>query len=214
MYQPPAFREDRLEVLHALIEAHRLGTLVTHGPEGLVANLVPFTLDRNRGEFGVLRAHLARANEQQAALTAGAEALVIFQGAESYITPSWYASKAEHGKVVPTWNYVVVQARGRPQVITNPAWLRTQIGELTQSQEASRSHPWAVGDAPPAYIDAQMKGIFGIEIPIIRLEGKWKASQNRPQADRAGVVEGLRQDGETGEPMATLVAERGGLPNS
>jgi transcriptional regulator len=206
MYRPPAFREDRLEVLQALIESHRLATLVTHGPGGLLANLVPFTLDRARGERGVLRAHLAGANEQLADLGAGAEALVIFQGAESYITPSWYPSKQEHGKVVPTWNYVVVEARGRPVVIEDAGWLRAQIGELTNAQEAARSHPWAVDDAPDAYIESQLKGIVGIEIPIDRLEGKWKVSQNRPEGDRAGVVEGLAAAGAAA--MAALVAER------
>jgi transcriptional regulator len=207
MYRPPAFREDRLEVLHALIEAHRLGTLVTNGPAGLLANLVPFTLDRSRGELGTLRAHLAKANEQHVALAAGGEALVIFQGNEGYITPSWYPSKREHGKVVPTWNYAVVQARGAPVVIEDAAWLRTQIGELTDAQEAPRAHPWAVTDAPPAYIDSQLKGIFGIEIPLARIEGKWKMSQNRPDADRAGVAAGLAALGN--EEMAALVARRG-----
>ena len=206
MYRPPAFREDRLEVVQALIESHRLGTLVTYGPEGLNANLVPFTLDRTRGQYGVLRAHLAKANEQQAALASGAEALVIFQGAESYITPSWYPSKAEHGKVVPTWNYVMVEARGVPQIIDDTVWLHTQISELTASQEAVREHSWAVADAPAAYIEAHMRGIFGIEIPITRLEGKWKTSQNRPEADRQGVAEGLTTEG--GHDMAALGAKR------
>ena len=206
MYRPPAFREDRLDVLHALIETHRLATLVTHGPEGLVANLVPFTLDPSRGEHGVLRAHLARANDQFAALSIGREALVIFQGPQAYVTPSWYPSKQKHGKVVPTWNYVVVQAWGRPQIIEDAAWLRTQIDELTATQEGPREHPWAVADAPVAYIDAQLKGIFGIEIPIERIEGKWKTSQNRPEPDRAGVAEGLLAEGTI--DMAGLVARR------
>lgn len=206
MYRPPVFREDRLEVLQALIESHRLGTLVTYGPEGLNANLVPFTLDRTRGQYGVLRAHLARANEQQAALASEAEVLVIFQGPESYITPSWYPSKAEHGKVVPTWNYVMLEVRGVPQIIEDTAWLHTQISELTMSQEEPREHPWAVADAPAAYIDSQLKGIFGIEIPITRLEGKWKVSQNRPEGDRQGVAQGLAAEG--GADMAALVARR------
>jgi transcriptional regulator len=206
MYRPPSFSEDRLDVLHGLIEAHRLGTLVTYGPGGLVANLVPFTLDRTRGDHGVLKAHLARANDQFAALAAGAETLVIFQGPEAYVTPSWYPSKAEHGKVVPTWNYVMVEARGVPQIIDDTVWLHTQISELTASQEAVREHPWAVADAPAAYIEAQMRGIFGIEIPITRLEGKWKTSQNRPEADRQGVAEGLTAEG--GHDMAALVAKR------
>jgi len=206
MYRPPAFREDRLDVLHALIDAHRLGILVTHGPEGLTANLVPFTLDRSRGQNGTLRAHLAKANEQHASLLAGGEALVIFQGPQSYITPSWYPSKAEHAKVVPTWNYVVVEARGTPIIIDDAAWLRVQIGELTDLQEAHRDHEWAIDDAPADYVASQIKGIFGIEIPVARLEGKWKVSQNRPEADRVGVANGLGVEGHT--EMAAAVTER------
>ena len=131
---------------------------------------------------------------------------MIFQGPESYITPNWYPSKAEHGKVVPTWNYVVVQAWGTPAVIDDPAWLRAQIGELTTAQEASRPTPWAVGDAPADYIAAQLTGIFGLVIPIVRLEGNWKASQNRPDADRTGVADGLAAMGAI--DMAALVAKR------
>lgn len=206
MYRPPAFREDRLDVLHALIEGHPLGTIVTHGPEGLLANLVPFVLDRSRGARGVLKAHFAKANDQFAALQAGSEALVIFQGPEAYITPSWYPSKHEHGKVVPTWNYVVVEARGRPVVIDDADWLLTQIGELTNAKEATRPAPWSVSDAPDAYVAAQLKGIFGIEIEIARIEGKWKTSQNRPEGDRVGVAEGLSSDG--ADAMAALVSQR------
>ena len=206
MYRPPAFREDRLEVLHALIESHRLGTIVTHGATGLEANLVPFTLDRSRGPFGTLKAHLARANEQFAAFRAGSEALVIFQGAESYITPSWYPSKQEHGKVVPTWNYVLVEARGCPVAMEEPAWLMAQIAELTDANEGKRPAPWAVTDAPEPYVASQLKGIFGIEIEIARIEGKWKTSQNRLEADRAGVAAGLSAEGAS--EMAELVARR------
>jgi transcriptional regulator len=207
MYRPPAFREDRPEVLRALIRAHPLGTLVTAGTAGLVANLVPFTLDPARGRHGVLRAHLARANEQIAELRSASEVLVIFQGPETYITPSWYASKAEHGRVVPTWNYVVVQARGRPEVIDEADWLRTQIGELTHAHEDARAKPWRVTDAPDDFIDSQVKGIIGIEIPIARIEGKWKASQNRPATDREGVAAGLTAEGLSPE-MAEIVAAR------
>ncbi|MEO6015284.1 MAG: FMN-binding negative transcriptional regulator [Devosia sp.] len=206
MYRPPAFREDRLDVLHALIETHRLATVVTHGADGLNANLVPFTLDRSRGACGTLKAHLAKANDQFQALADGGEALVIFQGPETYITPSWYASKQEDGKVVPTWNYVVVQAWGRPVVIEDADWLMGQISELTATQEDQRPTPWAVSDAPHAYVAAQMKGIFGIEIEIGRIEGKWKASQNRPEMDRVGVAEGLAAEGSV--EMAGLVARR------
>jgi transcriptional regulator len=206
MYRPPAFREDRLDLLHALIESHRLGTIVTHGAGGLEANVVPFTLDRSRGPHGTLKAHMAKANGQLAALREGGEALVLFQGAESYITPSWYPSKQEHGKVVPTWNYVLVEARGRPVVIEDPAWLLAQIGELTDANESKRPAPWAVSDAPEPYVAAQLKGIFGIELEITRIEGKWKTSQNRPEADRVGVAEGLAAEGDA--EMAEWVARR------
>jgi transcriptional regulator len=207
MYRPPAFREDRLDVLHALIRAHPLAMLVTAGAQGLTANLIPFTLDPARGESGVLRAHLARANDQLADLRSVSEALVIFQGPETYITPSWYASKAEHGRVVPTWNYAVVQAWGRPAVMDDAAWLRTQIAELTHTQEDPRARPWQVSDAPADFIESQVKGIVGLEIPIARIEGKWKVSQNRPVADREGVVAGLNAEGQSPD-MARLVAER------
>jgi transcriptional regulator len=202
MYQPPAFREDRIEVLHALIRSHPLGTLIT-AAEGLCANLIPFTLVED-GPNGLLRAHVAAGNDQLAALRASAETLVIFQSLENYITPSWYATKREHGKVVPTWNYVVVQAWGHARVNDDPAWLRAQIEALTATHEQRRTAPWAVTDAPRPFIDAQLKGIVGIEIPIERLEGKWKASQNRNDADRAGVAAGLTADGS--EAMAALVA--------
>lgn len=207
MYRPPAFREDRLEVLHALMRAHPLATLVTAGTRGLEANLLPFTVAADGSPKGVLRAHLARANEQVAALRAGGEALVVFQGPEAYVTPSWYPSKHEHGKVVPTWNYVVMQARGTPRVIDDPDWLRDQIETLTAGQETARPVPWRVGDAPEPFVAAQLKGIVGLEIPIERIEGKWKVSQNRPEADRYGVVDGLRRDGSADE-MARLVGER------
>jgi len=203
MYQPSAFREERLETLHALIRSHPLATLITGGAGGLIANLVPFTL-ADGGERGVLRAHIARANDQVEPLSAGAETLVVFQGPESYITPSWYASKREHGKVVPTWNYVVVQARGTPHVVDDPTWIRAQIGDLTATQENQRSAPWKVTDAPEAYISGQMKAIIGVELPISAIEGKWKVSQNRSAADRQGVQEGLRND-KINEEMARLV---------
>ena len=207
MHRPEAFREDRLEILQAAIRAHPLATLITAGPGGLMANLVPFTLIEG-GQRGVLRAHLARANGQLAELAACDEALVMLQGPQAYITPSWYASKREHGKVVPTWNYVAVQARGRPAVMDEAGWVREQIGALTTQQEASRAEPWAVTDAPDAYIAAQLRGIVGVEIPIDRLEGKWKVSQNRGAADRQGVEAGLGGEAED-EAMARLVAQAG-----
>src|SRR5690348_5564449 len=205
MYQPPAFKEERLETLHALIRAHPLATLITTGAGGLLANLVPFTLV-NGGEKGTLRCHVARANDQVEALNAGAETLIVFQGPEAYISPSWYPSKQEHGRVVPTWNYVVVQVRGTPRLIDDPLWIRVQIGALTQSQEGQRSRPWSVADAPADFVEAQIRAIVGVEIPILRIEGKWKLSQNRSAADRRGVVEGLQGESRNAE-MAKLVAD-------
>ncbi len=206
MYLPSAFREERPEVLHASIRAHPLATLITAGSEGLIANLVPFILV-DAGEKGTLRAHIAKANDQLNALAAGNEALVVFHGPQTYITPSWYASKIEHGRVVPTWNYVVVQVRGTPRVIDDAQWIRTQIGALTSSQESRRAEPWDVSDAPEAFIEGQLRAIIGVEIPIRTIEGKWKVSQNRTAADRHGVCAGLREEG-ISEEMARLVEEK------
>jgi transcriptional regulator len=171
---------------------------------------VPFTLV-DGGENGTLRAHIAKANDQVSALSSGADTLVVFQGPDAYITPSWYVSKQEHGRVVPTWNYAVVQVSGTPRVMDDPDWLRAQIHDLTTLQEAKRPTPWSVTDAPESYISGQIKVIIGIEIPISTIVGKWKVSQNRSAADRLGVEEGLRREG-IGEDMARLVAERGARP--
>jgi transcriptional regulator len=207
MYQPPAFREDRIEVQHALIRAHPLGLLITAGPGGLMANAVPFLVYPEGSGCGTLRAHVSRGNPQWRELAAVEECLVVFQGRQKYITPSWYATKRETGKVVPTWNYITVHAWGRPQAIDDAAWLRRQIDDLTSQQEGALPDPWKVTDAPEDFVTAQIKGIVGIEIPIGRIEGKWKVSQNRTEVDRAGVVAGLREQGEA--TMADLVAERG-----
>ncbi len=160
------------------------------------------------GGRGTLRAHIAKANDQVEPLAAGDETLVVFQGPQCYVSPSWYPSKQAHGKVVPTWNYVVVQAKGRSRVIDDAAWVRAQIGLLTASQEDRRPVPWHVDDAPADFVDAQMRAIIGIEIPIASLDGKWKVSQNRPEADRRGVEDALRREG-IDDAMAALVAERG-----
>ncbi len=195
MYLPPHFREDRLDVQHALVRARPLGTLVTAGPGGLVANHVPFLLYADEGPLGTLRAHLARANPQLGELGTVAECLAIFHGEEDYISPGWYATKRETGKVVPTWNFVTVHAWGAPRVIDDAAWLRRQVGDLTDAHEARQPAPWRVDDAPADYLATMLKGIVGIEIPIARIEGKWKMSQNRSDADRAGVRAGLRAQG-------------------
>ena len=151
---------------------------------------------KDDGPYGVIECHLARANPHWKDLAAGNEALMIFQGPEGYVTPNWYPSKAEHGKVVPTWNYAVVHAYGRPEVIEDKAWLRRHVAALTAQQETSEAEPWALSDAPDTYIDVMLRGIVGFRFAITRLEGKWKMSQNREMRDRDGVVSGLRRRGE------------------
>jgi len=209
MYQPPAFREDRIEVQHQLIRAHPLGLLITAGPSGLLANLFPFLLDQDSSEKGTLRLHIARANPQWRELETIEECLVVFQGPQDYVTPSWYATKQETGKVVPTWNYATVHVWGKPRVMNDDAWLRRQIEDLTASRENLRAMPWQVDDAPADFIAMQMRAIVGVEIPVARIEGKWKMSQNRPEADRTGVIAGFREAGEAGEEIAAVVEERG-----
>jgi len=209
MYQPPHFREDRIEIQHDLIRAHPLGLLITAGPSGLLANHIPFLIYADASERGTLRIHLARGNLQWREFAVVEQCLVVFQGPQEYVSPSWYPTKRETGKVVPTWNYVTVHAWGRPQVIDDAAWLRRQLDDLTLLKEGARPAPWKVNDAPEQYIVSQMKGIIGVEIPIDRIEGKWKVSQNRPETDRAGVIAGLHGGGESAEIMASLVAERG-----
>lgn len=205
MYVPPAFREDRPQAIHALIEAHPLALLVSTGEDGPTANPVPMLLDPSAG---VLRCHLARANGQigelRAAQAAGREVLAVFQGPQAYISPGWYASKAEHGRVVPTWNYLIVQVRGVPRVIEDADWLRGQVGALTDRHEAGLADPWSVGDAPEGFVAAQLRGIVGLELPLTRVTGKWKASQNRPAADRAGVIAGLEA---AGDAMAARIPD-------
>jgi transcriptional regulator len=209
MYQPPAFREDRIEVQHQLIRSHPLGLLITAGPGGLLANPFPFLLDRDSSEKGTLRLHIARANPQWRELEAVEECLVVFQGPQAYVTPSWYATKRETGKVVPTWNYATVHAWGCPRVMNDDVWLRRQIEDLTRSRESLRAAPWRVDDAPADFVAAQMRGIVGVEIAVTRIEGKWKMSQNRPEADRTGVIAGFREAGGAGEAIAAIVEERG-----
>lgn len=188
MYCPEAFAETRPEALAALVAGHPLGLLITVGGAGPVANPVPFQLTPDGKR---LRAHLARPNPQLNDLRRGDPVLIVFQGEQAYVTPGWYASKQATGKVVPTWNYLMVQARGRPIVTEDADWLRDQIGALTSQMEAGQSVPWSVTDAPERYIDAMLRGIVGVEIEIQEMRGKWKAGQNKPADDRAGVRQGL-----------------------
>jgi len=210
MYLPMHFREDRLETLHALIAARPLGTLIAQGPSGLDASLLTFLIDADASPRGSLRAHLARANGQWRTLATADEAMVVFQDQGVYVSPGWYATKRETGKVAPTWNYVAVACWGRPTIIDDAGWLRALVDALTARHEQGRAAPWATTDAPPTFIEGQLKGIVGLEIPIERLEGKWKVSQNRTGADRAGVAQGLDAEGaDAARAMAALVRERG-----
>jgi len=207
MYIPASFKERQPDRLHDLIVKHPLGLLVTHGDSGLEASPIPFLLYTDEGERGVLRAHLAKANPHWKSLTGDVECLVVFQGPDGYVTPSRYPSKAETHKVVPTWNYATVQVRGIPKVIEDAAWLRRQLDDLTEFHEKPRPEPWSVSDAPTDYISSQMKAIVGIEIPIGHIEGKWKVSQNKDDADRQGVINGMRSDTDPHQnlPVANLV---------
>ncbi len=191
MYLPTHFEECRPDVLHRLLHEHPLGLLVTQGDGGLDANPIPFLLDPERGPHGTLRGHVARANPVWREARTDVASLVVFQGPQAYVSPAWYASKAETGKVVPTWNYVMVQARGRLVVRDDAAWLRRLVGELTARHESARPVAWQVDDAPADYIDAMLRAIVGIEIELSALTGKWKVSQNRSAADRDGVARGL-----------------------
>jgi transcriptional regulator len=209
MYIPPAFNEDRLETQHEFIRAHPLGLLVSVGPAGPLATALPLLLSTpDEAPQGLLSGHLSRANAQWQGID-GQDVLVVFQGVEAYITPSWYPSKVEHGKVVPTWNYTMVQARGPLRLIEDRGWLNAHVTMLTRQQEGARAEPWEVGDAPEEYIEAQLKGIVGIEIRLRQIEGKWKVSQNRPVTDRVGVSEGLAAEGQ--QAMGDLVKRYGGL---
>lgn len=191
MYTPSYFKDHDLASLHGQIEATRLATLVTFDEAGLQASHIPLLLDPSQGPRGTLFGHLAKANPQWKALETGAEALLIFQGPDAYISPSFYAAKAEHGKVVPTWNYLAVHAYGSADVFTDHERLLQIVSSLTNKHETGRAEPWAVSDAPADYIDKMLNGIVGFAIPIERLEGKRKLNQNRSAEDIAGVSKGL-----------------------
>lgn len=194
MYVPPQFKQSDLAILHDAIRGAGLSTLVSHSADGLIASHVPLMLDAGAGPNGTLIGHLSKANPH-VHVPSGGEALAIFQGPDAYITPSWYATKREHGKVVPTWNYVAIHAYGPIEFFTDTAELLEVVTELTNRFEQPRAAPWAVDDAPPDFIQAHLKGIVGFRMPITRLDGKWKMSQNRSVEDRVGVADGLRAEG-------------------
>jgi transcriptional regulator len=189
MYIPTQFRIEHLPDIHAAMRAARLANLVTMGPDGLVATPLPVMLDDCEGAYGTIYAHVAKANPQWR--TGGQEALVMFMGPDAYVTPSWYVTKQIDGKVVPTWNYVAVHAYGPVEFFEDGDRLLDLVTRLTNHHEKPRADPWAVSDAPPAFIQSQLKGIVGVRIPITRIEGKQKTSQNRTAEDRAGVKKAL-----------------------
>jgi transcriptional regulator len=191
MYIPRHNEEKRVSVMHELIVSQPLGTLVTVGSSGLFASHIPMILENDGSEFGVLKGHISRANTQWRDFVPTVDALAIFSGHQHYITPNWYPGTREHGKEVPTWNYVVVHAYGPLKVIEDKDWLLTNVEKLTNIHEAGSPVPWKVSDAPQDFIESQLNGIIGVEIPIRRLEGKWKVSQNRTESERKGVIEGL-----------------------
>lgn len=206
MYVPKHNEEPDVAVLHSLIKAHPLATWVTHGDGELLANHIPFLLDPTRGEMGTLVGHVARTNPVWHSFSNAIHSVFVFQGAETYITPSWYPSKHAHGKAVPTWNYAVVHAHGLPRSVEDRAWLLQHVSQLTDANEAEQALPWKVSDAPQAYIDRLLQAIVGLEIPIAKLVGKWKVSQNRPEPDKLGVVAGLLGRGDArSREMASLV---------
>lgn len=211
MYTPPHFREDDIALLHETIRRIAFGTLVTLGPDGLVGSHLPMLLDAEKGAHGTLTGHLAKANIQTKTEALDIEALAIFQGPEAYITPNWYATKQEHGKVVPTWNYVAVHAYGKISFFEDADRLRDQVASLTDRHEATNAAPWALNDAPEKFVQSQLKGIIGFEIPISRMDGKWKLSQNRPAPDKEGVISGL--DARDGADAEITRATRDRLQN-
>ncbi|MGK5031160.1 FMN-binding negative transcriptional regulator [Janthinobacterium sp. MDT1-19] len=204
MYTPASFREERLEVLHGLIQAHPLGALVRHGDYGLCADHLPFEIAAPTPDapFGILRAHVARANPLWRGAGGNDDCMVIFQGPHAYITPAWYAEKQRSGKEVPTFNYTVVHAHGPLRAIDDAAWLMDLLERLTARHEAGQAMPWTIADAPADYIGKLLKAIVGIEIPLTRLTGKWKLGQNRSLQDQASMAHGLALDTQPGAARA------------
>lgn len=209
MHTPKPFDEPRVEVLHDLIRRQSLATLVVMGSSGLNANHIPLYLSEDPGPLGTLRGHVSRSNPVWRDLDPAVEALAIFSGPEAYITPNWYATKRETGQAMPTWNYVVAHAHGRLRVVEDPAWLRAHVEELTRHKESGFPEPWTMADAPADYIARLLAGIVGLEMTVSRIEGKWKVSQNQPEANRKGVIAGLEASGDPHAlAIAALVRER------
>jgi transcriptional regulator len=208
MYSPKHHEETDRAVLHDLIRSHPLGMWVTLNDGELVANHVPFLLHPERGPNGTLVCHVARANPVWQKLSTAQRSIVSFQSADAYITPSWYPTKHAHGKAVPTWNYAVVHAHGIAHAIEDREWLLAHVNQLTNTNEAGQAVPWKVSDAPTEYVERMLEMIVGIEMPIDTLVGKWKVSQNRPNADKLGIAAGLAQRNATHDAGMKALVER------
>ncbi|WP_036230322.1 FMN-binding negative transcriptional regulator [Marinobacterium jannaschii] len=209
MFQPSVFREERIEVMHKMMRQNPFASLVSLQDGEMVADHLPLVVHPELSEQGKLRGHLSRANPIGTKLDQSTDVLVIFQGPHHYVTPSWYPSKMEHDKVVPTWNYIVVHARGKVTLQQDPEWILAQLTELTERNELGRRAPWKVSDAPEEFIARQLRGIVGVEIEITALQGTWKVSQNKAVADSQGVSEGLRgEESDNALAMALCVEQR------
>jgi transcriptional regulator len=208
MYVPKHFGEQRIGILHEFIRSHSFGMLVSATSGGLDAVHTPFDIDPEPAPFGTLRGHVAHANPIWKQCASGVDALVVFQGPNAYITPSWYAAKKETGKVVPTWNYVAVHARGPLRVIHDRVWLRGVVEKLTDRHEATRPQPWKLSDAPPDFIEQMLSAIVGVEVPIVSLTGSWKLSQNRSAVDQHCVAQGLRAEGSASAAQVVHLMDR------
>jgi transcriptional regulator len=207
VYIPDKFRETRSEVLQGFLDQYPLATLVAMTQQGLVANHIPLVAELAHPGGGRLRGHIARANTLWREVAGGAAVLAVFTGHDTYVSPNWYPSKREHGKVVPTWNYATVHVAGTIRFTEDADWLRGLVSELTDIHERSSAHPWHVSDAPSEYIDAMLRAIVGLEITVTGIVGKFKGSQNRARPDREGVSAALRQAGRSDAEIAELVPQ-------
>lgn len=207
MYIPKAFAQPNVATMHTLMRAHPLATVITLNADGLNANHIPLHLDAAPAPFGTLRGHVARANPMLDDINTDLESLIVFQGPQTYITPAWYATKQETGKVAPTWNYAVVHAYGTVRKMDDPAWLRSQLDALTAHNETAFAEPWYVSDAPAEFIEQILAHIVGIEIVITRLLGKWKVNQNQPQRNQDSVIAGLRARGSENDLVNASLVE-------
>lgn len=208
MFQPPVFQENRQDVMHELIVAHPFATVVAYATGGLSADHVPLVL-KSCSDASCLQGHIAVNNPLFRETQGAFEVLTIFQGPQTYVTPSWYASKQDHGKAVPTWNYVVVHARGELRFIRESEWLLQHLDDLTHQHETHRAEPWAVSDAPSDFVQRQLRGLVGFEISIHDMQGTWKVSQNKSLKDWRGVKAGLETEAApAAKEIARLVEER------